>query len=124
MVMKNMLTTRKIFLIVFFSLQIAGILVGRFTKTKFFCWAPYDEISFYDIDVTVDGVELGKDEITDRYRKPEYGRENRSIHNLISIIRQYETTYGKQDNAIIELSFITNGHSEKIWTWPEDKIIP
>lgn len=122
--MKNKITVRNAFLIIFFSLQIAGILVSRFTKTRFFCWAPYDEISFYDIDVSIDGKELDEEKISDRYRKPEYGRENRSIHNLISIIRQYETTYGKDDNASVELSFIKNGHSEKTWTWPEDNIIP
>lgn len=121
--MKSKITGRRIFLIIFFTLQVLGIVIGRFTSTKYFCWAPYDEISFYDIDVSIDGQKLDDEQISARYRKPEYGRENRSIHNLISIIKQYETTYGKGDNARVELSFIKNGHSEKTWSWPEDNII-
>lgn len=121
--MKSKISGRKFFLIFFFALQILGIVIGRFSNEKYFCWAPYDEISFYKIDATVNGVVLDGESIRDRYRKNKTGRENRSIHNVISIIRQYETTYGKNDTAAIELSYVVNGHKERTWIWPEDKII-
>ncbi|MDX1640191.1 MAG: hypothetical protein R3220_00745 [Balneolaceae bacterium] len=122
--MKRLISARNIFLIIFFALQVLGIVMGRFTSVKYFCWAPYDEISQYEITATVNGRELNEDQILHRYRKFKKGRENRSIHNLISIIRQYETTYGNNEDANVELSFVTNGHRKTIWKWPEDKFIP
>ena len=111
-------------MVLFFSLQVMGILAGRFTESKYFCWAPYDEISIYEIRVVILENDLDSDEIRRRYRKIQKGRENRSIHNLISIVRQYETTYGIQDRATVEISYVTNGHREETWFWPDDEIIP
>lgn len=121
--MKNKISGRNYFLIFFFALQILGIIAGRVSDAKYFCWAPYDEISFYEIHATVNGKVLDSKSIYNRYRKNKTGRENRSIYNIISIIRQYETTYGKTDVAKIELSYVINGHKERTWIWPEDKVI-
>lgn len=122
--MKSRITGTGIFLVLFFSLQVMGILAGRFTESKYFCWAPYDEISIYEIRVVILENDLDSDEIRRRYRKTPKGRENRSIHNLISIVRQYETTYGSQDGATVEISYITNGHRKETWVWPDDEIFP
>ncbi|TVP97499.1 MAG: hypothetical protein EA359_19535 [Balneolaceae bacterium] len=122
--MKRKITGAGLFLVLFFSFQVIGILAGKFTESKYFCWAPYDEISLYEIRVVIMDNDLNSDEIRRRYRKNQKGRENRSIHNLISIVRQYETTYGAQDEANVEISYITNGHRKETWIWPKDEIIP
>lgn len=121
--MKRRITLRKSFISLFFALQIIGIVVTKFSDVKYFCWAPYDEISRYKISVMLEGDKLDSREIQHRYRTSAKGRENRSISNLISVIRQYETTYGSKQNAIVKLSYLTNGHEERVWIWPDDKII-
>lgn len=105
-----------------FVLQLSGIVAARFTDTKYFCWAPYDEISLYTIEVTVKGKELTWSETAARYRISPAGRENRSIHNIISIVRQYEKTFGRDESATVNISFLTNGYRKGKWTWPEDDV--
>lgn len=122
--MKNNIGLRGYILVTFFALQMAGIIAGRFTETKFFCWAPYDQISTYDISVSINGVQLNEQSIFERYQRPQTGRENRSIYNLLSIISQYETTYGQNDNASVVVTYTINGHRNEIWVWPDAVTIP
>lgn len=121
--MKRNITLRKSFLVIFFGLQILGILVGKFSDARFFCWAPYDQFSFYEINVSIDGRELSDQEILQRYHRGKRGRNNRNIHNVISNVRQYEETYATEKNVTVELSYEVNGHRQETWVWPEDKII-
>lgn len=121
--MKSNITLRKSILIIFFGLQVLGIVIGKFTDARFFCWAPYDQFSFYEINVTIDGQELDGQKISQRYGMGKRGRNNRNIHNVISKIRQYEETYSKEKNVTIELSYLVNGHREETWIWPEDTTI-
>lgn len=106
-----------IFIIAFIAVQIGSIIISRFSESKYFCWVPYDEISHYSISVTVNGKLLSADEIENRYRRKPNDRENRDIHNLISILSQYESTYGKEDKARVVLTYSTNGHEAKAWIW-------
>lgn len=108
---------RKIFLVLFFTLQIVGIIYARFTLTRYFCWAPYDQISTYEIQVHIDQKILTEQEIKFRYHIPALGRENRSIHNLITIIQTYEQTYGRKDGVNVKLIYSTNGKTPQIWQW-------
>lgn len=94
--MKRNITLRRSFLVIFFGLQVLAILIGKFSDTRFFCWAPYDQFSFYEINVSIGDRELNEQEIYQRYRRRKKGRNNRSIHNVISNIRQYENTYAKK----------------------------
>lgn len=121
--MKRNITFRKSFLIIFFGLQVLGILIGKFTDARFFCWAPYDQFSFYEINVSIDGQELSDQKTSQRYRIGKRGRSNRNIHNVISKIRQYEKTYATENNVTVELSYVVNGHRDETWIWPEDKTI-
>lgn len=121
--MKSNITFRKSFLIIFFGLQVLGILIGKFTDARFFCWAPYDQFSFYEINVSIDGQELSDQKTSQRYRIDKKGRNNRNIHNVISKIRQYEKTYATENNVTVELSYVVNGHRDETWIWPEDKTI-
>ncbi|MFD2726055.1 hypothetical protein [Hyunsoonleella rubra] len=113
-----MKTFSKIFLGAFFGIQIAGIIIGRFTDVKYFCWAPYDQISKYSISVKVNGVQLSRDVIEERYHKPASSFENRNINNLKTIIQRYEKTYGKEDQAEVKLEYQTNKGEDQIWNWP------
>ena len=103
----------------FLAVQLALILYSRFIPERFFCWAPYDEHSRYEVGVTIDGVPLGQEEVTRRYRYPARGWEPRTVHNIISQIRQYETTYGRDEDAVVVVGYQINGHEWEAWQWPE-----
>lgn len=105
--------------ITFLTLQLLLIVYARFTPERFFCWAPYDERAHYEIDIHIDGRQLSPKEITTRYHYPSLGWEPRSIHNVISMARQYEATYGAQDNASVIIHYEKNGRPQQTWTWPQ-----
>lgn len=111
--------SRKIFLIIFFSLQLAGIIYARFTEVRYFCWAPYDQISLYEIQVRLSHNLLSQKEIQARYHIPAKGRENRSIHNIMSLIEQYERNYKRTDVVEVKLRYSTNGKPQKTWKYPQ-----
>lgn len=112
---------KKLFIVTFFSLQVAGIIVSRFIPERFFCWAPYDEITQYELKVKVNGVELTEAQVLKRYRRSKTGRVNRSIANLKSIIAQYEENQSDSQMINVELCFFTNGHSIEYWYWSTGK---
>lgn len=87
-------------------------------ESRYFCWAPYDAISLYRLEVVAGARRLGAAEIATRYRRPAFGRENRSIQHLKDIVSAYESTYGRADHARVKLYFQTNGDTEQSWTWP------
>lgn len=122
--MKRNIAIRSYILIIFFGLQVLGILIGKFSDARFFCWAPYDQFSFYDIHVSIDGRDLTENEVSQRYHPEKKGQDNRNIHNVISTIRQFEEIYAEEKNVTVELSYVVNGHRNEKWIWPEDKIIP
>jgi len=122
-VVLNNLSWKRQLLLTFFALQLVGMIIGRFTQVKYFLWAPYDEISTYTIQVDLPSGRLDEQTVESRYRQAAVGRENRSIHNLISIIKQYESTYGALDKAKVKLTFVTNGIDSCTWWWPQNQII-
>ncbi len=97
--------------------QIGAIAWARFTPNRYLCWAPYDAISLYALEVTVAGRKLEPGEVEKRYRLPSFGRENRSIHHVVEAVSQYERTYGRGDGAEARLVYRTNGGPEKEWRW-------
>ena len=105
--------------LVFLGLQVLSIVYARFVPERFFCWAPYDERSQYRITVEVAGKQFSEKETGERYRYYPAGWEPRSIHNVISMVRQHERTYGRGENARVTIRYQTNGHGERVWTWPE-----
>lgn len=107
----------------FFGVQICVIIHGQFSDTKFFGWVPYDQISIYHIQVSENDRKLTYDEIKNRYRKAPEGRENRNIHNLISLIKNYERNVDESIESKVILTFITNGHKKGSWLWPNDTIV-
>lgn len=91
---------------------------SRFVPTRYFSWAPYDEISLYELEVQIDGRMLTRREIRRRYDVRSPGRENRSIQHVVDIVRQYEETYGMSDEARVVLRYRTNGGEPRAWRWP------
>ena len=110
--------TRHVVALVFLGLQVLSITYARFVPERFFCWAPYDERAQYRIDVELNGRLLAESEVAQRYRYNPSGWEPRSVHNVISMVRQYERTYGKTDGAHIAIHYRINGAPEQTWTWP------
>lgn len=98
--------------------QVVGIAAARFGPERYFCWAPYDEITRFEISVTIDGRKLSVDDIRWRYRLPDSSRENRSYANVIAVIAQYERTYGAADRARVEFHYRVNGGPPRQWQWP------
>jgi hypothetical protein len=68
--------------------------------------------------VTIAGRALAPDEIARRYRYPQSTWEIRDIDNVISIVRQYEESYGAGEEARVALTYRTNGREQRTWTWP------
>lgn len=105
--------------LLFLAAQVASIGYARFVPERFFCWAPYDQHTLYQVRVVLDDRELTTREVQIRYQYRAEAWEPRSIDNVFSIIRQFESTYGRNDNAEVTVIYSTNGHAEATWNWPQ-----
>ena len=105
--------------ILFLAAQLASICYARFIPEKFFAWAPYDQHSRYRIEVNLPSGSLAPRDVRRRYRYDDDGWETRNIANIISLVRQYERTYGAGDGARVRITYVTNGRTEQTWEWPE-----
>ena len=103
--------------ILFLLLQVGSIIYARFIPERFFCWAPYDTHVKFEVVVTIDGKTLSIEDTIARYNYKMQGWEQRSIHNIISLISQYERTYGKDDNAQVHMTYAINGNEKKEWRY-------
>lgn len=103
----------------FLALQVGAIVHARFVNERFFCWAPYDQHTRYDIHVEIAGRELSDAEVKQRYRYLADAWEPRAIANVFAIIRGYESSYGVGENARVETRFSTNGRPVQVWRWPD-----
>lgn len=97
-----------------------GIAMGRILPSRYFSWAPFEETSFYEIHAELGGRALEAEAILDRWGMAQSGRNNRSIHNVISVVRWCEKR--SNDQMEVRLRFWTNGGEEQVWEWPEDTI--
>jgi hypothetical protein len=109
---------RRLFFFLFFGIQLAGVVYARLVPTRYLSWAPYDQISFFEIEVDVRGTRLSPEEVQGRYRLPASGRENRSIHHVLNAVSLYEQTYGAGDSAAIRIRYTVNRGEEEVWTYP------
>jgi hypothetical protein len=100
------------------GVQVIGIAAARFGPERYFCWAPYDEITQFELVVMIDGRQLSAAEIQARYRLPDSTRDNRSSANVIGVIAQFERTYGAAEHAQVVLRYRVNGGSPRQWQWP------
>jgi hypothetical protein len=102
----------------FLALQVLSIAYHQTVPTRWFCWAPYDIHTRYTVHVEIGGPLLSVREAQLRYRYSSDGWEPRSIHNIFSMISQYESTYGSGDGARVIVDYSINGHPPEQWTWP------
>ena len=98
--------------------QLAAIVMARATPRKYFCWAPNDYLVEYRLRVSRDGRDLPQSAVRARYRLPDATYEYPAEH-IMDVIERYETTYGRNDHAAVELSYVLNGSGpERTWRWP------
>lgn len=104
-------------IIAFFGLQVFAIILARFQEVRYFAWAPFDQISFYEIHAKVNGLSLSPEEVKKRYGFLSSGRENRTIHHVFDQLKQYESMYGRGDSVDVVVVFRTNGREEQSWVY-------
>jgi hypothetical protein len=108
--------------IAFLLLQLGSVIYARFTPRRYFCWAPNDYVVEYQLEVKVHGRPLSPEQVQMRYQiDPASGwKVEHPAEHLIDSVRQYETTYGRNDKAEVRLRWKYNGHSElRTWQWPQ-----
>jgi hypothetical protein len=105
---------RKGFLLVFFLLQLAAIISAQSMYLRYFAWAPFDQINFYEIEVKKNDISLTDDEVNTRYHFLS-GRENRSIHHVFDQLSQFESTYFRGDSIELVVTYRTNGKFPDKW---------
>ena len=109
---------RKLTGIAFLLLQAGLVVNGQFRSDRWYCWAPNDYAVWYRIEVQVVGVTLTPGEIEQRYQIPaEHVAQHPAINN-IEMIRQYETTYGRNDHAEVQMFYRRSGGDLQRWSWP------
>lgn len=109
--------TSRIIIAVFFGIQLGLILWSRFSPERYFCWAPHDCQTEYELTVYVNGRELNEDEIYKRYHRERKYRDVRSPDNVKSMIIQHSLTYGKEEDTVVIMKYKVNGIPKDPWTW-------
>lgn len=98
--------------------QLVLIVVARTTPARYFCWAPFDMQTDYQLECSLNGRKLSSAEIRQRYRRPAKGTDNRSVQNLIDVIQGYEEQYAGANRADIRMRYRINGKEEQLWQFP------
>jgi hypothetical protein len=96
--------------------QIGAILYARFVPARYFCWAPYDMQTDYELQVMVDGRTLTPAEIRGRYRRGAKGTDNRSAQHVIDIVQGVEER--RREGAEVVMRYRVNGGEKRTWQWP------
>lgn len=105
--------------VAFLIAQLFSVIRAQFGPSRYFCWAPNDYMVSYRLQVNIKGQLLTSDQITRRYRGlKSSGVYQNVVKHLENIVQQYETTYGRNDDAQVLLKYSTNGGPEKEWRWP------
>lgn len=100
------------------SWQVGMIVYARFDDARYFCWAPHDVIWTFRIETDVGGRKLNTSESHQRYRYRRVSMDEHSIEHLFRAIRQYETTYGKDDHAKVTVLYRRNEGPVQEWHYP------
>src|SRR6185503_11237543 len=81
--------------IAFLIIQLLQIVHARFISERYFCWAPHDMQTEFELTVYVNGQELSPHEIYQRFQMDKKDRNSRAAANVKDIIIQHSRTYGK-----------------------------
>lgn len=115
---------KKFLVMFFFMTQLVLIVWARFAPERYFCWAPHDCQTEYELTVFVNGRELTDQEIIDRYHRPRKERDVRSPGNVQGWIMQESRTYSRKDDVLVIMNYQVNGVPQEPWKWhhmPENK---
>lgn len=99
------------------ALQAGAIIRGRFVPDRYFCWAPFDQQTKYEITVTTGDTKLSRAQILQRYRRPAKGVDNRSAHNLFDIITRAEQKLADRSQVLVQ--YTVNGRERQEWRYPQ-----
>jgi hypothetical protein len=99
---------------VFLIAQLVWVLDQQAGSSRYFAWAPNDSETEYSIAVRVDDRALTPDEIQERYHIPVNGVDETFPGHVLSVVEQYEATYGRDDGAIVTVSYRVNGHQPSV----------
>lgn len=114
--MRNLRWTFGVSLLAF---QLGAIVYARFVPARYFCWAPFDMQTDYQLNVTVNGQKLKPAEIQQRYRRAAKGTDNRSTQHIIDIIEQTEKRYHPDDRTEVLMIYRVNGKEEQQWRYQQ-----
>lgn len=107
---------KRFVIIIFFSVQCLGIINNLFVDYKLYCWAPYDQICTYKIELYLDGQLQTDEAVRKRYHVKARGRENRSINNLFLLVEDLENRRSKEKVKTI-IHYAVNGISHDKWAY-------
>jgi hypothetical protein len=102
----------------FLLLQVGSIVRCQTVETRFLCWAPYNYMTEYRLDVRIQGRALTPAEIQARYHHAAHDVYENAAANLIAMLQQYEETYGRSEGATLVLRYRVNRGPEQVWRWP------
>jgi hypothetical protein len=101
------------------ALQAGAIVRARFVNDRYFCWAPFDQQTKYEIGVSIGNEGLAPEQVQRRYRRPWEGVDNRSAHHLFDIITRAEQKFEKWGRSRVVVRYSVNGHEEQEWRYPQ-----
>lgn len=111
--------------IILLLLQLVAVAHARSVASRWLAaWAPNDYAVWYRLEVSTKGGPLSTDEVVRRYGLS--GDQTGAVYqnpaqNMIDLIRQYEQTYGRNDQARVVLWYRPNGRGPiQVWRWPEE----
>jgi hypothetical protein len=108
---------RKCLGIIFLGIQLALVAQARFIPERYFCWAPHDMQTEFELTVFVNGRELNANEIARRFQINKKDRDARAVANVKDVIRQHAGTYGKNDESLVIMNYTINGIPQEPWQW-------
>ncbi len=101
------------------AFQLGAVVYARFVPARYFCWAPFDMQTDYQLAVTVNGQPLSAAAIQQRYRRPARGTDNRSSRHVMDIIEQTEQRYHPDDRTTVLMTYRVNGKQEQQWRYQQ-----
>jgi hypothetical protein len=105
---------------IFLVVQLVSIVYAQIAGSeRYFCWAPNDYIVSYQSHVECGGHILDPEQARARYRFPSLHIYQNMVTHMENVIRQYETTYGRNDHASVILRYSNNGTPPREWLWPQ-----
>lgn len=103
----------------FLLVQLGAVIVAQFGPRRYFCWAPNDYMTDYQLSVSVNGHPLSGAEIFRRYRMAAVGLKENVAQHLMDIVVEYERNHGRDDRVSAVLRYRTNGGEERVWQFQQ-----